>query len=262
MSEILVERDGAIVTITLNRPEKKNAVTHAMFRRLRDLFLEVGDDPEARVLVVTGSGDAFSSGADLTDASTGGNVLTGRGTSLSWMRMVGQAALMLHELPKPTIAAVNGVAAGASVNLALGCDLIIASEDARFTEIFVKRGLVLDFGGHWLLPRLIGLHRAKELAFFGEILSAKEAAELGLVNKLVPAGELEATVRDWAERLAKLPPINLTIMKKALNASLETSMSASLEFEAVAQNVSFSSQDTVEAVAAFTQKREPDFKGE
>ena len=262
MSDIIVERDGGIVTVTLNRPAKKNAVTHAMFRQLRDLFLEVGDDPEARVLVVTGAGDAFSSGADLTDADTGGHMMSGRGTTLSWMRMVGQAALMLHELPKPTIAAVNGVAAGASLNLALGCDLIVASEDARFTEIFVHRGLVLDFGGHWLLPRLIGLHRAKELAFFGEILSAKEAAEMGLVNKLVPAGELEAIVRDWAERLAKLPPINLTIMKKALNAAFETSMSASLEFEAVAQNVSFSSQDTVEAMSAFVQKRKPEFKGE
>ena len=262
MSDIIVERDGGIVTVTLNRPAKKNAVTHAMFRQLRDLFLEVGDDPEARVLVVTGAGDAFSSGADLTDADTGGHMMSGRGTTLSWMRMVGQAALMLHELPKPTIAAVNGVAAGASLNLALGCDLIVASEDARFTEIFVNRGLVLDFGGHWLLPRLIGLHRAKELAFFGEILSAKEAAEMGLVNKLVPAGELEATVRDWAERLAKLPPINLTIMKKALNAAFETSMSASLEFEAVAQNVSFSSQDTVEAMSAFVQKREPEFRGQ
>lgn len=262
MPDIDVERAGGVVTITLNRPEKKNAITADMFRRLRDLFLEVGDDPEARVLVITGAGGAFSSGADLTDASAAGSIAGGRGSALAWMRVVEQAALMLHELPKPTIAKVNGVAAGASLNMALGCDLIVASEEARFTEIFVKRGLVLDFGGHWLLPRLVGLHRAKELAFFGEILSAKEAADMGLVNKVVPVGDLDATVDDWAQRLAALPPINLSIMKKALNRAFETSMAASLEFEAVAQNVSFSSADTTEAMAAFAQKRDPEFRGE
>lgn len=262
MSDILVDRQDGVVTVTLNRPEKKNALTSAMFRRLRDLFLEVGDDREARVLVITGAGDAFSSGADLTDPEAAGKITGGRGSGLTWMRLVEQAALLLHELPKPTIAAVNGVAAGASLNMALGCDLVVASEDARFTEIFVKRGLVLDFGGHWLLPRLVGLHRAKELAFFGEILPAKEAADIGLVNRVVPAGELDATVREWAQRLAALPPINLSIMKRALNRSFETSMAGALEFEAVAQNVSFSSEDTAEAVAAFVEKREPEFRGE
>jgi len=121
---------------------------------------------------------------------------------------------------------------------------------------------VLDFGGHWILPRLVGLHRAKELAFFGDILTADDAKEMGLVNRVVPAADLMATAREWAQRLTQLPPINLSIMKKALNRSFETSMQASLEFEAVAQNVSFSSADTAEAVAAFVQKRDPEFTGE
>lgn len=262
MADIDVSRSDGVVTLTLNRPEKKNAVTSAMFRELRDRFVEVGDDPDARVLVITGAGDAFSSGADLTDPSAAGKIQGGRGTALTWMRLVEQAALMLHELPKPTIAAVNGVAAGASLNMALGCDLVVASEDARFTEIFVQRGLVLDFGGHWLLPRLVGLHKAKELAFFGDIISAREAADMGLVNRVVPSDQLEPFVREWAGRLAELPPINLSIMKRALNRSFETSMAASLEYEAVAQNVSFSSADTMEAVAAFVEKREPKFTGE
>lgn len=262
LPDVIVHRADAVATVTLNRPAKKNAVTGAMFRQLRDLFLALGDEPDTRVVVITGAGEAFSSGADLTDPEAAANMAGGRGSALRWMRVVEQAALMLHELPKPTIAAVNGVAAGAALNMALGCDLIVASEDARFTEIFVRRGLVLDFGGHWVLPRLVGLHRAKELAFFGEILSAKEAAEIGLVNKVVPAVELDATVRAWARRLADLPPINLSIMKRALNRSFETSMQGALEFEAVAQNVSFGSADTAEAIAAFVEKREPKFQGE
>lgn len=259
---IIVEREGGVVLVTLTRPEKKNAITAAMFQGLRDVFLAVGDNPDDRVLVITGAGDAFSSGADLTDAAAAGRLSGGRGSSLAWMRMVEQAALMLHELPKPTVAAVNGVAAGAALNMALGCDLILASTEARFTEIFVKRGLVLDFGGHWILPRLIGLHRAKELAFFGDIISAQEAQEIGLVNRVVPADDLLPTAKEWAVRLAQLPPINLSIMKRALNRSFETSMQASLEFEAVAQNVSFSSSDTAEAVSAFVEKRSPEFTGE
>lgn len=262
MAEIDVERSGGVVVATLNRPERKNALTSAMFTGLRDLFEEVGERREDRVLVVTGAGDAFSTGADLGDPEAAENMQGSRGSGLAWMRGVEAAALALHHLPKPTVAAVNGVAAGASLNLALGCDLILASDEARFTEIFVKRGLVLDFGGHWLLPRLVGLHKAKELAFFGDVLSAEEAAEMGLVNRLVPAESLVDTAMEWAHRLTELPPINLSIMKRALNRSFESSMHDLLELEAVAQTVSFSSADTAEAMAAFVQKREPRFTGD
>lgn len=262
MADILVDRTGGIVTVTLNRPAKKNALSGSMWRELRDLFLEVGDRRDDRVMVVTGAGDAFCSGADLTDTDNAGELQGGRGAALTRMRLVESAALALHECPKPTIAAINGVAAGAGLNLGLGCDLIVASDEARFTEIFVRRGLVLDFGGTWLLPRLVGLHKAKELAFFGDILSAKEALELGLVNRVVPAGQLMEVVGEMAARLAALPPISLSIMKRALNRAFEMSMQEALEYEAVAQNVSFSSADTAEAMAAFVQKREPTFRGE
>lgn len=262
MGFVQVERSDGVVTVTLDAPKRRNAIPGAGWAELRDTFHDIADRPEDRVVVITGAGDAFCSGADLRDPEAAANMQGGRGTAVAWMRMVGQAALALHELPKPTIAAVNGVAAGAGLNLGLGCDLIVASDEARFSEIFSRRGLNLDFGGTWLLPRLIGLHRAKELAFFGDVISAKEAADLGLVNRVVPAGELMATVGEMARRLAALPPINLAIIKKSLNNALTKSMAEALEFEALAQNVSFSSSDTAEAISAFVQKREPRFRGE
>jgi len=151
------------------------------------------------------------------------------------MRVVGRAATRLHDLPKPTIAAVNGVAAGAGCNLALGCDLIVASETARFSQIFVQRSLTLDFGGTWILPRLVGLHKAKELAFLGEIISAGEAAEIGIVNRVVAAAELQATVGELAGRLAALPPIPLSMMKMALNQSAHLTLAQAVELEGIAQ---------------------------
>jgi enoyl-CoA hydratase/carnithine racemase len=178
------------------------------------------------------------------------------------MRVVGRAALRLHELPKPTIAAVNGVAAGAGCNLALGCDLIVASERARFTEIFSKRGLSVDFGGSWVLPRLVGLHKAKELVFLGEIIDAAAAERIGIVNRVVAHDDLDKSVAELAARLAALPPIQLSVSKRLLNQSFSVSMSDALEFEDVAQAMNFSSKDTAEAMLAFIQKRDPNFTGE
>jgi enoyl-CoA hydratase/carnithine racemase len=262
METLLVDRSDGVVTVTLNRPEKKNAVNGRMWRELIEVFDEVADSRSDRVLVLTGAGDGFCSGADLTDPDSGGNFRGGTGGALAQMRVVGRCALRLHELPKPTIAAVNGVAAGAGCNLALGCDLIVASEHARFTEIFAKRGLNVDFGGSWLLPRLVGLHKAKELVFLADILSATEAAELGLVNRVVPAAELHAAVMELARRIAALPPMQLSVSKKLLNQSFSVSMAEALEFEDVAQSLAFGSADTAEALLAFVQKREPKFGGE
>ena len=248
-------RDGGVVTVTLDRPAKKNAVNDVMWRELLAAFTEVADSSADRVLVVTGAGGAFCSGADLSAAGQ-----TDR-HQLDVMRGIGDVALRLHRLAKPTIAKVGGVAAGAGLNLALGCDLIVASDDARFSEIFAKRGLSLDFGGSWLLPRLIGLHKAKELAFFAEVVSAKEAQEIGLVNRVVPAGELDAVVDDWARRLAAGPPLALSMTKTMLNNAFAVSMDQALEDEGRCQTVNFGTADTAEAMAAFVQKREPRFTG-
>ncbi len=261
MEGFSVARNGGIVTLTLDRPERKNAIPVAMWRALGDFFDEVGAERENRVLVITGAGDAFCSGADLSSVGEGG-APQGAGGAVAGMREVGRAALRLHDMPIPTIAAVNGVAAGAGCNLALGCDLIVASERARFTEIFAKRGLTLDFGGSWILPRLIGLHRAKELAFLAEIIDAREAERIGLVNRVVPHGSFRAEVDALAARVAAMPPLQLAIIKRQLNDGLHRSLAEAVEFETVAQSLVASSRDTAEAMLAFLQKREPHFTGE
>ena len=164
-------------------------------------------------------------------------------------------------MPKPTVAKVNGVAVGAGLNMALGCDLIVASDEARFSEIFARRGLSIDFGGSWILPRLIGLHKAKELALFADIISAKEALDMGLVNRVVPATDLDRFVDDWAHRLAAGPPLTLSMTKTMLNNSFMVSMDQALEDEGRCQTVNFGTADTAEAMMAFVQKRDPVFKG-
>jgi len=256
METLLVDRaPNGVVTLTLNRPERKNAMNAAMFNELLAVFREVDASTSDRVLVITGAGDAFCSGADLGDRGSDTRPALAR---LHW---VADIALALHRIPKPVIAKVNGVAVGAGMNLALGCDLIIASDNARFSEIFARRGLSIDFGGSWLLPRLIGMHRAKELAFFADIISAKEAAELGLVNRVLPASQLDAFVADWADRLAAGPPPALSMTKRLLTNSFTTTMDEALEAEGLAQSVNTATEDTAEAIRAFLEKREPRFKG-
>ena len=260
MPDIEVERADGVVTVTLNRPDRKNAVTPQMWVELAALFSEIADRREDRVLVVTGAGDAFCSGADLAAAGESGGP-PGAGGGMAMMRTVGRAALRLHELPIPAIAAVNGVAAGAGCNLALGCDLIVASDRARFSEIFARRGLAIDFGGSWLLPRLIGLHRAKELALLADVIDATEAERIGLVNRVVPHATLLEEAYTLAGRLAAMPPLQLAVIKRQLDDGLNRTMAEAVEAEGVAQALMFSSADTAEALLAFFEKRSPRFTG-
>jgi enoyl-CoA hydratase/carnithine racemase len=256
METLRIDRaPNGVVTLTLDRPGKKNAMNATMFNELLAVFREIDASTTDRVLVITGSGDAFCSGADLGER--------GRDTRhpLARLHWVADVALALHRLPKPVIAKVNGVAVGAGMNLALASDLIVASETARFSEIFARRGLSIDFGGSWLLPRLVGMHRAKELALLADIISAKEAAELGLVNRVLPPGQLDAFVTDWADRLASGPPIALGLTKRLLTNSFSATMDEALEAEAMAQSVNTGTEDTAEAIRAFLDKREPRFKG-
>ncbi len=261
METLLVEREAGVVTVTLQRPEKKNAVSGAMWRELRDTIDEIARNADDRVLIVTGAGDGFCAGQDLRDEENA-REFANVGGVLRSMRRIGGIALALHNLAKPTIAAVNGVAAGAGANLALGCDLILAGESARFSQIFVQRALSIDFGGSWLLPRLVGLHKAKELALFGDMVSAAEAREIGFVNRVVPDAELMPVAREWAQRLASSPPLALSAIKMALNAGVDASMEHALEHEAVAQAMMYTSLDAREAMTAFIEKRAPQFRGE
>jgi 2-(1,2-epoxy-1,2-dihydrophenyl)acetyl-CoA isomerase len=256
VEELLVERsDDGIVTLTINRPRRRNAIPPSMWEELRAVFQEVTRSETDRVLVITGAGGSFCAGADLSEEFAGG------AHPLNGMHPVDDAALALHNVTKPTIAKVRGDAVGAGMNLAIGCDLIVASENARFSEIFAKRSLSVDFGGTWLLPRLVGIHKAKELALFGDILSAKEAERIGVVNRVVSDGELDAFVADWAARLAAGPPLALQLTKRMLANSHSMSMAEALSFEAAAQTVNLVSEDAREGVAAFLQKRTPVFKG-
>src|SRR2546421_5896895 len=253
METLIVERDAGVVTVTINRPEKRNAMTTAMFRELRETFADISRRADDRVMILTGAAGAFSAGADLTQAP--------EHHPLVHMRSVSDMALELHRLAKPTIAKVNGAAIGAACNLALGCDLIVASDDARFGETFSQRGLSVDCGGSWLLPRLIGLHRAKELVLLGDIISAKEAWEIGLVNRVVPGADLDRFVSDWAGRLAAGPPLAQSMSKTLLNHSWQTSMDQALEDEARCQAVNLETADMAEAMRAFFEKRQPQFQG-
>ena len=268
METLQVFRENSVVTVTINQPEKKNAINSAMWDGLAEIFREIASRADDRVVVVTGAGNDFCSGADLS--GRGGNAAAAAGASagaqnqvhhLAAMRRVNDACIALQRLPQPTIAKVRGVAVGAGCNLALGCDLVVASSTARFSEIFARRGLSLDFGGSWLLPRRIGMHRAKELALLAEIISANDALEMGLINRVLPDGEVDAFVDNWARKLAAGPPIALAQTKRLLNNSLNVTLEEALDYEAAAQTINFATSDTAEAMRAFIEKREPKFTG-
>lgn len=249
----VTRRDG-VLTITLDRSEKKNAIDHAGFRELLSAFTEADADPQTRVVVVTGAGGNFSSGADLAAGVDDRH-------PLDRMEVVNRSAAALHRIRVPVIAKVDGVAVGAGLNLALGCDLVVASDRARFSEIFSRRGLSVDYGGSWLLPRRIGLHRAKELCLLADILDARQAAEIGLVNRVVPVEELDGTVEEMAARLAAGPPVALALTKRLLDESASMGFEQALDREAQSQAVNIMGDDVAEAFAAFLQKREPGFTG-
>ncbi|MGD2042467.1 MAG: enoyl-CoA hydratase/isomerase family protein [Acidimicrobiia bacterium] len=258
MSWLKTQSDDRIRWLSIDRPERKNAIPTDGWSRLAAAFddFEKSDD---RVLVVTGEGGEFCAGADLDPARFSGR--TSVTDAHRRMKMVERAATGLHRLTKPTVAAVDGVAVGAGMNLALGCDVVIASERARFSEIFVRRGLTVDFGGTWLLPRIVGLQRAKELALSGRIVPAAEAVELGIAMEVVPVDELRRRADEIARSFLAGAPIGQMFAKQGLNASFESSWAESLSWEGQSQAIAFRTEDVVEGVAAFLQKRDPDWTG-
>jgi len=259
MDTLIVDRLDGVVTVTMNRPERRNAANAKMLEELHTVFAQVEDEPSDRAMILTGAGGAFCTGADLGDPNGPASDPTRSG--LSRMRRLGNVALALHRISKPTIAKVDGYAVGAGCSLALGCDLIVCSETAKLSMIFSKRGLSLDNGASWLLPRLVGMAKAKEIALFGGMWTGAEALEMGLVNRVLPADEIDAFVDDWAATLAAGPPLALSMTKTLLQASANASMEQAVEDEARCQALNFSTKDTVEAMAAFAEKRQPTFLG-
>ncbi|MGW1769497.1 enoyl-CoA hydratase/isomerase family protein [Streptomyces sp. NPDC002073] len=260
--EVRHHTTNSVSWITLNRPEAMNAVTWEQRERVIALLAEASADPAVRAVVLTATGKGFCTGADLRGSTSSG---TGDRIAGDVSRMIRQGAQRLItavlDCEKPVIAAVNGTAAGLGAHLALACDLVLAAESARFIEVFVRRGLIPDGGGAYLLPRLIGPHRTKELMFFGDAVPAADALAMGLVNRVVPDDALTDTARAWAERLAQGPTRALALTKALVNASLSTDRAAALAAEAAAVELNMATTDAAEGLAAFRDRRPPKYLG-
>ncbi len=268
MSDTLVERFDGVVKVTFNRPGRKNALTAANWLDLERVLEEVAKDPADRALILTGAGGCFSAGADLSGGLDSGQNgertgLTGRAqqATLHEMRAVNELIGRLQRRPKPTLAVVDGVAVGVALGLVLACDLVLASERARFSEVFVKRGLALDGGSSWNLPRAVGIRRAKQMAFFGDMVGAEDALAWGLVNELVPAEGLQDEGDRWGRRLAASPTTAVSLIKRLLDNSSQTNFEQALEDEARSQHIAFTTHDMHEGIAAVLERREPRFTG-
>jgi len=263
-----VEPTG-VAWLVLNRPDAGNAVTRAQRGVILEILEQAADDNAVRAIVLTGAGDRhFCTGADLrvatqtdlTDATEPprvGTVMRGLESSLGAQRFV--AALL--DCPKPIIASVNGTAAGLGAHIAFACDLVIAADTARFIEVFVRRGLLPDGGGAYLLTRLVGPQKAKELVFFGDDVPADEACRIGLVNRVVPVADLRAQTRDWAERLASGPTVSISLAKRLVNSALGTERGEAFRAEALALEVGMNAVDSNEGVRAFVERRPAEFVG-
>lgn len=260
---LLFKVENGVGWIVLNRPEARNAMNAEMRQAFFDALARCAEDGAIRSVVLTGTGKGFCTGADLSGsrAATGAPAAPGPGDTRNAMAPSQRVIRTLWELEKPTLAAVNGVAAGMGAHLAYACDLVLAADDARFIEVFVRRGIALDAGGAFLLPRLVGLRKAKELVYFGDDLSAADAERHGLVNKVVPAADLERTAREWGERLASGPTFALGLSKRLLNRSLASDMETCFAEEAFTQALVANSEDMREGIKSFMEKRPPAFKG-
>lgn len=258
--KVRLERDGHIATVTLDNPGTRNACSMGMWMAIRDIFRDLAAS-DARVVILTGANGDFCSGAQLTGGDDGGDE-GWAGNKVNGMRRLAGAVMAVHECPIPVIAKVDGVAVGAGFGLAMAADMLFCSERARFSAIFAKLGLSLDFGVSWFLAQRVGLHKAKEIALTAEMMSAARADQLGLLNGVVPTDELDAKVAEVAGRIAAGPPIALSITKRLLTNAANTSLASALETETLAQNVNVGTADMAEAMMAYHEKRTPVFRGE
>ncbi|MFX0034581.1 MAG: enoyl-CoA hydratase/isomerase family protein [Candidatus Hermodarchaeota archaeon] len=266
---LLFEVKNNVGIIKFNREDKLNAINGKMFDEIYDALDEIANNKEIRAAVITGKGRAFSTGGDFNQASQGmagdvdsvedgGKMQSGeQEIDVSQKRIV----LKLQRTPKPIIAAINGLALGGGLNIALNCDLIYASDEAELGTFFMKRAIIPEMSSTYILPRILGIHKAKELIFFGDRFSAQEAQKMGLINGVFPANEFMDRVVDIAEKLARGPTYSIGLAKLAINKLLEEKTLKALENEAEALFKAFDSEDFTEGLLAFFEKREPDFLG-
>lgn len=261
MQFITSELDNHVATITLNRPEVMNALNREMYAELEQAFRDAHRDPEVRCVVLTGAGRAFCSGDDVKQIMLGEQ----RDETVTRLREVRPrptpAAAAVLECDKPVIAAVNGPAVGWGMDLTLFCDIRIASENAKFGELFIKRGLVADIGGLWRLPRVVGPSKAAELLFTGDVIDAREAERIGLVSRVVPPNELRTAAMEIARKIAANPPIAMRYMKEGLRKSVHASMQEMGEYVGSSLAYLFTTEDHKEGAMSFVERREPVFRG-
>lgn len=258
---LLYDVQDQIATLTLNRPERLNALGDTLREDLYDAITKAAADPTVRVLVITGAGRGFCSGGDVKAMSERDQAGEAPPTGERWAPLRDRIILAMRDCPKPVIAAVNGAAAGAGMNLALACDMRIASTAAKFSQAFVRRGLHPDWGGTWFLPRIVGTAKACELIFTGDTIDAAEALRLGLVNAVVAPEALMAEARKLARKIADGPPVAIQFAKRAIHHNQDVGLRAGLEFETFAQGISRDTEDAKEGVRAFVEKRAPVFRG-
>lgn len=248
---LVIEKNDKIASIILNRPGVMNAMSKEMILALRDAVLEIGSDAGIRVLIIKGAGDHFCSGADV-------NLFTEDIASHEWiiaMKGVGQIVKTLREMPQPVITMLKGVAVGGGANLALAADFVIAAENARLCEIFVNIGAIMDYGGHYFLPRLVGLTKARELAMLGEEIDGNTAASIGLIYKSVPQEELEKEIEHLAAALAQKPPLALRLIKEGLEKSFDMSLKDVLDWEAAHQSIALQTPEHKEIIKMFLEAK-------
>jgi 2-(1,2-epoxy-1,2-dihydrophenyl)acetyl-CoA isomerase len=265
------EVEGGVARITLNRPDAHNALTWPMRDRLADLFEAAPLDLNVRAILLTGTGKGFCTGADLRSARPAPANAPIRPEGAP-ERVMGDGARMIRrgwgrlisavlDCEKPVVCAVNGTAAGGGAHLVLACDLVIMAEEARLIEVFIRRGIIPDAGGAYLLPRIVGLQKAKELMFFGDDVSGPEAAAIGLVNRVVPLAELDKVATEWATRLAAGPTKAIGMTKWLLNRSFESDRATAFQEEAWGQELINQTTDSSEGVRSFVERRPTEFKG-
>ena len=257
-AHVRVEVDDGVGTLTLDRPEKLNAFIGEMRSEIARGIEALGADDDVRAVIITGAGRAFCAGADVKYMT---HLIETRDIEGAVALVEGgrEVATAIRDMPKPVIAAINGPAAGGGANLALACDLRLASEAATLGQTFNRIGLHPDWGGTYIVPRLAGPARAAELFFFADMIPAADAERMGLVNRVVPADELMPLARAWARRLARKPALPLRLAKEAIRRSLASGFEAMLDYETEAQRACFRSDDALEGVRAFVEKREPKF---
>jgi enoyl-CoA hydratase/carnithine racemase len=258
--ELLVQYADHILTITLNRPERMNAISGPMLGELSRLLQTANIDPDVRAVVMTGSGRGFCAGLDLKDQMEGGNNLgTRRGYQL--FDLHNSPPVVINRMDKPMICALNGAAAGYGMDMALGCDIRIASENAKMGAVFAKRGVLPESGGCWYLPRLLGWAKAAEVAFYGDVLDAKQSLEIGLVNKVVPHEDLMKETMAVAHKIANNAPLSVQSTKRMMRLGMEEPFEAAVDHIYLQLLPLFQSDDFKEGLSAFAERREPSFKG-